>query len=94
MQIPVIVDLPVGANLQDHYLIGADFVSTENISPVNNVIEGFWSKMQYGLFGKGKTPRSIIIPMHKTNNYSCFNTVKRLLFVAVMCQSLLTPTGI
>ena len=57
----------MGANLQDHVLIGIDFLTRENISPVNDVIEGFWSRMQYKLFGKGKTPRSIIIPVPKTN---------------------------
>ena len=63
------MDLPVGANLQDHYMVAADFLTTVNISPVNDVIEGFWSRMQYKLFGKGKTPRSSMNSycLNKTN---------------------------
>lgn len=56
LQIPVIQDLPVGHNLQDHIGTGGlVFTINQKVSLVQNRYENLPSVLRYAMFGAGKT---------------------------------------
>ena len=53
-QIPVVADLPVGQNLQDHvFNIAGHFTLEAPITITENKIMSFWSWLQYAVLGTG-----------------------------------------
>ncbi len=60
MQIPVVADLPVGENLQDHVMAdGVEFYSPYYMSLTPARAENFASSWQHTLYGGGKPFSSI-----------------------------------
>lgn len=55
--IPVVADLPVGNNLQDHQMLLMFSEINKSISLSDNLVNSFWTRFQYNVFGTG--PRSI-----------------------------------
>ena len=55
-QIPVVADLPVGRNLQDHMMFPAMIHVNESISGSDWVYD-WWSQLQYSLFRAGQYSR-------------------------------------
>ncbi|KAL5020209.1 hypothetical protein ScPMuIL_003101 [Solemya velum] len=53
MKIPVIVDLPVGENMEDHMLTPSEVDIDQPLSIQQNVAEGLLSTLRYKLFGTG-----------------------------------------
>lgn len=52
LQIPLVADLPVGKNLQDHMMFPAMIHVNESISG-SDWVKGFWSQLKYLLFRSG-----------------------------------------
>lgn len=52
LQIPLVMDLPVGKNLQDHMMFPAMIHVNESISG-SDWVYGFWSQLKYSLFRSG-----------------------------------------
>lgn len=54
LDIPVVSDLPVGSNLQDHMaVISSEFLLKEPIAITEFKVNSFWTYMDYYLFGTG-----------------------------------------
>jgi hypothetical protein len=53
-QIPVVADLPVGNNLQDHIMISQQVDVDQAISITPAGLGSVWSELQYKLFGTGR----------------------------------------
>jgi len=54
-QIPVLVDLPVGRNLQDHVtVVGMEYLLTEKIGSSEKKAKSLSALFDYFVFGKGK----------------------------------------
>lgn len=53
LNIPVIADLPVGENLQDHLMFPFAIESNVTWSITPDQITSFWSNLQYNVFGTG-----------------------------------------
>ncbi|XP_076077854.1 glucose dehydrogenase [FAD, quinone]-like isoform X2 [Mytilus galloprovincialis] len=53
LKIPIVVDLPVGENLQDHYQIFMKFLINKPYSPTSDATASLWNKLQYHILGKG-----------------------------------------
>ncbi|XP_060603875.1 glucose dehydrogenase [FAD, quinone]-like [Ruditapes philippinarum] len=53
MDIPVLLDLPVGNNLQDHLMAYMLTKINKPISLSDDLINSFWTRLRYNLFGTG-----------------------------------------
>ncbi|CAG2245888.1 unnamed protein product [Mytilus edulis] len=53
LKIPIVADLPVGENLQDHYQIFMKFLINKPYSPTSDATSSLWNKLQYHILGKG-----------------------------------------
>ncbi|GFS12496.1 glucose dehydrogenase [acceptor] [Elysia marginata] len=51
--IPVVADLPVGENLQDHLFYEFSIGVNQTVSATEAVQESLWTRMQLNLFGSG-----------------------------------------
>ncbi|XP_060557897.1 glucose dehydrogenase [FAD, quinone]-like [Ruditapes philippinarum] len=58
MNIPVLLNLPVGNNMQDHMKALMLTKINKSISLSENLLNSFWSRLKYNLFGTG--PLSIV----------------------------------
>lgn len=56
--IEVKADLPVGKNLQDHQMVLMFTKINSSISLTQNLLENWWTKLQYKLFGSGSLGKS------------------------------------
>ena len=56
--IDVKADLPVGQNLQDHQVVLMFTKINSSISLTQNLLENWWTKLQYKLFGSGSLGKS------------------------------------
>ena len=53
-QIPVVANLPVGENLQDHvYPFGIEYFVKEKIAITDEQAKSLWSLLDYMIFGLG-----------------------------------------
>jgi choline dehydrogenase len=53
MKIPVLVDLPVGNNMHDHQMVFLFSKITKPISLSDDLLNSFWTRLRYNLFGTG-----------------------------------------
>ncbi|KAH9508964.1 hypothetical protein Btru_048406 [Bulinus truncatus] len=53
LKIPVLADLPVGENLQDHVMFEIGFFINRSLTATARSFVSLWSYLQYKLFGKG-----------------------------------------
>jgi len=54
LQIPVVANLPVGENLQDHvYPFGIEYTIKEKIAITDEQAKSLWSLLDYLIFGLG-----------------------------------------
>uniref|UniRef100_A0A0B7BKU3 Glucose-methanol-choline oxidoreductase N-terminal domain-containing protein n=1 Tax=Arion vulgaris TaxID=1028688 RepID=A0A0B7BKU3_9EUPU len=53
LKIPVVADLPVGQNLQDHLMFDMSVTIKEPLTPTLESLESIWTKLQYMIFGTG-----------------------------------------
>jgi len=61
-QIPVVVDLPVGLNLQDHpYVYGLEYTLSSKIGNSEKKSKSLWALFDYLIFGKGIRHSSFFI---------------------------------
>ena len=55
LQVPVIANLPVGENLQDHiYPFGIEYLIKEKMAITDDQAKSFWSLLDYMIFGLGQ----------------------------------------
>lgn len=81
LQIPLVANLPVGKNLQDHMMFPAMIHVNESISG-SDWVYGFWSQLKYSLFRSGwytiKHPALIIVVLLFNKIFLLLNSFIRM----------------
>ncbi|XP_052257333.1 glucose dehydrogenase [FAD, quinone]-like [Dreissena polymorpha] len=96
--IPVIADLPVGQNLQDHLYIPLLSHINQSLSITRDGVESYWMKLLYALLGKGiystsSLDTSAFLHLEKANVGKRYPDIQMIFFATLFSVNVLNYEG-